>query len=311
MHPAIEPYAHGRVTRPDGAEIYWEASGNPDGRPALYLHGGPGGGLGAGGYRRRFDPARYRIIGIDQRGCGRSTPNVIDDLAHLDANTTPALIGDIEAVRRHLGVERWLVHGVSWGSTLALAYALAHPDRVTAIVDAAVTTTSRAEVDWITETMGAVFPEEWERMASAREPGERVIDAYARLLRDPDAAVRARTAAAWDRWEGVHVLLDPLRTAGPLHPSDPRTQQIFATLVTHYWAHDGFLDVPIIDRAGQLAGIPGVLIHGRHDVSGPAATAWRLHRAWPGSRLHIVETEGHGGPEMMALVAQATDEFAG
>lgn len=310
MYPPIEPRASGWVARPDGARIWWEESGTPDGVPALYLHGGPGGGLGAGGYRRRFDPARYRIIGIDQRGCGRSIPNVLDDLDRLDANTTPALVADIEAVRTHLGIDAWLLHGVSWGSTLALAYALAYPDRVTAIVNAAVTTTSRAEVDWITEAIGAVFPEEWEALAAARRPGERVVEAYARLLRDPDPRVRADAAAAWDRWEGVHVSLDPLRPGGDLHPSDPRRQQEFATLVTHYWAHDGFLDVPLIERAGELADIPGVLIHGRHDVSGPAITAWRLHRAWPGTRLHIVEVEGHGGPEMMELVTRATDGFA-
>nr|WP_274638508.1 alpha/beta fold hydrolase [Microbacterium bovistercoris] len=310
VYPPIEPHASGLVPRPDGAQIYWESSGDPVGIPALYLHGGPGGGLGAGGYRRRFDPARYRIVGVDQRGCGHSIPNVLDDLDGLDDNTTPALIADLEAVRVELGVERWVLHGVSWGSTLALAYALAHPDRVSAVVNAAVTTTSRAEVEWITETVGALFPEEWEPFAAAHRPGERVVEAYARLLRDPDAAVRAQAAAAWDRWEGVHVSLDPLHAPGPLHPADARVQQVFATLVTHYWAHDGFLDEPIIDRAGELAGIPGVLVHGRHDVSGPAITAWRLHRAWPGSRLHIVESEGHGGPEMMELVVRATDEFA-
>lgn len=316
MHPSIEPHAHGWVRRPGGAEIYWEQSGDPEGRPALYLHGGPGGGLGRGGYRRLFDPTAFRIVGIEQRGCGRSRPLVIDDLEHLDENTTSALIADIEAVREHLGIERWLVYGVSWGSTLALAYALAHPDRVTEVIVAAVTTTSREEVDWITETVGAVFPEAWEQFASVRRPGERVVEAYARLLRDPDPEARASAADGWDAWESTHVSLDPLHSATPsptpLH-EDAATRAVFATLVTHYWAHDGFLAGPdrILDRAGELAGIPGVLIHGRHDVSGPAVTAWRLHRAWPGSRLHIVESEGHGGPEMMTLVAQAADDFAG
>ncbi|WP_417564322.1 alpha/beta fold hydrolase [Microbacterium sp.] len=334
MYPPIEPHAHGWVHRPDGAEIFWEESGAPGGRPALYLHGGPGGGLGRGGYRRRFDPAVYRTIGIDQRGCGRSRPLATDDLAHLDGNTTAALIADIEAVREHLGVERWLVHGVSWGSTLALAYALAHPDHVAEVIVAAVTTTSREEVEWITETVGAVFPEAWERFAAVRRTGERVVDAYARLLRDPDPQVRARAADEWDAWEATHVSLDPLhstftpgqRQPGPVQPAplqpaplqpaplheDATARAVFATLVTHYWAHDGFLTGAdrILNRVGELAGIPGVLIHGRHDVSGPAITAWRLHRAWPGSRLHIVETEGHGGPEMMELVAQAADAFA-
>lgn len=317
MYPAIEPHASGWVTRPDGARIRWEASGHPRGIPALYLHGGPGGGLGAGGYRRRFDPDRYLIVGVDQRGCGASTPSAVDDLDRLDGNRTDALIGDLEAVRAHLGIEAWLLHGVSWGSTLAVAYALAHPERVTGVVNAAVTTTSRAEVDWITETVGVLFPEEWERFAAARRPGERCVEAYARLLRDPDPHVRAEAAQAWDRWERVHVSLDPRRPADatsvaqPADPAEVRRREVFATLVTHYWAHDGFLDPPILARAGELAGIPAMLIHGRHDVSGPAATAWRLHHAWPGSRLRIVETEGHGGPQMMELVAGATDAFAG
>ena len=166
MHPPLEPFASGSIGRPDGAQIYWETSGNPEGRPALYLHGGPGGGLGPGGYRRRFDPERYLIVGFDQRGCGRSTPWAIDDLANLDGSNTSALIADIEALREHLGLSAWLVHGVSWGSTLALAYALAHPTRVTELVLTAVTTGGREEIDWITDGVGRIFPEAWERFAA-------------------------------------------------------------------------------------------------------------------------------------------------
>lgn len=307
MHPPLEPFDSGLLERPDGASLYWETAGTPTGRPALYLHGGPGGGLGRGGYRRRFDPERHLIVGLDQRGCGRSTPWAVE--GGLEANTTPALIADLEALRAHLGIERWLIHGVSWGCTLALAYALAHPVRVSELVLTAVTTGGRAEIEWITDTIGAVFPEVWHRLAASVPDGTRVIDHYARLLRDPDAAVRRDAAVRWDEWESTHVSLDPAWQPGPLHGTQ-REKENFAALVTHYWAHDCFLDVPILERAGELAGIPGELIHGRRDISGPAVTPWRLHRAWPGSRLRIVEDEGHGGPEQMELTTQAIDAFA-
>jgi len=311
MHPAIEPFRHGVLKRPDGNQIFWEASGNPDGRPAVYLHGGPGGGLGRGGYRRRFDPERYLIVGIDQRGCGRSQPWAIDAIDTLDANTTEAIVGDLEAVRKHLGVYRWLVHGVSWGSTLALAYALEHPDRVSEIVLTAVTTGARTELDWITEGVGRIFPEAWERFASVADQGERIVQTYAQLLRNPDPAVRAEAADAWDAWESTHISLGPHYVPGPTR-ADVRERANFATLVTHYWAHDCFLggERTILDRAAELEGIPGVLIHGRRDISGPARTAWDLHRAWPGSELIIVEDEGHGGPQMMEVTTAAIDGFA-
>lgn len=308
MHPPIEPFAHGLLRRPDGAELYWETSGAPHGRPALYLHGGPGGGLGRGGYRRRFDPAKHLIVGLDQRGCGRSVPWAID--GGVAGNTTPALIADIEALREHLGIDAWLVHGVSWGSTLALAYALAHPDRVTELVLTAVTTGARGEIDWITETVGAVFPEAWHRLAASVPPGERLVEHYAHVLTGRDAAARRAAADRWDDWESTHVSLDPAWRPGPMHDT-PRERENFALLVTHYWAHDCFIDEPIIERAGELAGIPGALIHGRYDISGPAITPWRLHRAWPGSRLEIVEDEGHGGDREMELTVQAIDAFAG
>lgn len=316
MHPPLSPFAHGWLARPGDVEIYWETSGNPDGRPALYLHGGPGSGLGPGGYRRRFDPDRYLIIGLDQRGCGRSRPLAIDSLHTLDQNTTQQLVEDVEALRRHVSVEKWLVHGVSWGSTLALAYALEHPDRVTELVLTAVTSGSREEIDWITTGVGAIFPEAWEQFAAAARDGsqsecERVVDAYARLLRDGDPAVRTRAAAAWDVWESTHVSLDPNWTPGPTR-LDPRERENFATLVTHYWSNDCFLrgSERVKDRVHELSGIPGVLIHGRHDVSAPAVTPWLLHQSWPGSRLEIVESEGHGGAIEMELTAAAIDSFA-
>ena len=299
---------------PDHTQIYWELSGNPIGKPALFLHGGPGSGLGAGGYRRGFDPERYLIVGIDQRGCGRSLPLAVDSLDQLASNTTQAIIGDIEAVRKHLNVDRWLVAGISWGTTLALAYALTYPDRVTELVLAAVTTTSRAEVDWITETVGRLFPEAWARFdaQSGRGPGERVVEAYARRLAHGDKDDRDRAAQQWDDWEAVHISLDPNSRPGPLH-ADPTRRLVFATLVTHYWAHDGFLPsggTSILERVEELAGIPAVLIHGRRDVSGPAVTPWALNQAWPASELVIIESEGHGGPLTVEAMCRASDAFA-
>lgn len=311
MHPPLEPFASGMLSRPGGAELYWETSGNAEGRPALYLHGGPGGDLGKGGYRRRFDPAEYLIVGMDQRGTGRSRPWAIDDLENLDMNTTQALIDDIEALREHLNIEAWLLHGVSWGSTLALAYALEHPQHVSAMVLTAVTTGSRAEIDWITESVGAIFPEAWAALSLEVPHGRRIVAHYAELMRDTDPEVRAAAADRWDAWESAHVSLDPAWQPGPLH-EDARTRQNFALLVTHYWAHDCFLPDKdaVLARADELSPIPGALIHGRYDVSGPAITPWRLHEAWSGSQLEIVETEGHGGPQEMELTTQAIDAFA-
>lgn len=299
------------LARPGGAELYWECSGNAHGRPAVYLHGGPGGSVGTGGYRRRFDPANYLIVGVDQRGTGRSTPWAIDDLDSLDTNTTQTLIADIDALREHLGIEVWLLHGVSWGSTLTLAYALAHPARVTEIVLTAVTTGGRDEITWITETVGAIFPEAWDALSRDVPTGRRVVDHYAQLLRDADPAVRSGAADRWDAWESAHISLDPSWRPGDRH-ADPRIRQNFATLVTHYWSNDCFLTGAdtVLARAPRLAPIPGVLVHGRLDVSGPAVIPWRLHRAWEGSRLRIVDTEGHGGAIEMELTAQAIDEFA-
>ncbi len=311
MFDPISPRAQGWLDRPDGARLFWEESGNPDGRAALYLHGGPGRGLGRGGYRRRFDPNRFRIIGLDQRGCGRSTPLAIDDLDSLDSNTTQALVADIEALRAHLGVDAWVLHGVSWGCTLALAYALEYPSRVAGIVLVAVTSGSRSEVEWITEGVGSIFPEAWARFRALARDGERCVDAYARLLRDADPVVRAEAARAWEEWESVHVSLDPNAPTGPLFEDD-RQRENFATLVTHYWANDCFLSGAdgVRARVGELDGIPGTLIHGRLDISGPAVTPWILHRAWPSSELVIVENEGHGGPEEMELAANALSALA-
>ncbi|MCZ2263999.1 MULTISPECIES: alpha/beta fold hydrolase [unclassified Isoptericola] len=307
--PPEPPPRTGRLRVADGNELYYEAVGDPDGPAVLWLHGGPGSGAGTG-HRRRIDPARQQAITFDQRGCGRSRPLVTERLDLLDENTTAAQIEDVEALRRHLGVDRWLVTGASWGSTLALAYAQAYPERVTGLALFAVVTTSTSEVEWVTEDMGRVFPEEWEVFAAAvdRAPGERVVDAYARALRDPDARVRARAAAAWGRWEDVHVSLGPGWRSDPRWHTSP-SRDVLATLVTHYWSHSGFGGDEILGRMDRLHGVPGVLVHGRRDVSSPARTAWELRRAWPGSELVVLD-EGHGGPESVAALERAIAALA-
>ncbi len=260
-----------------------------------------------------MDPAKHLIVGIDQRGCGRSRPLITDALDGLAGNTTAALIADIEAVRTRLGIECCLVLGVSWGSTLALAYAQERPDRVTELVLVGVTTTSRDEVDWITEGVGRSSPEAWQRFADAsgRRASERVVEAYARRLADTaDPDDRIRAAADWDDWESVHVSLDPGWTRrGHI---DPISRAVFATLTTHYWAHDGFLTGPdqILRRIDRISHIPAVLIHGRHDISGPVITPWRLHERWLAGSLIVVEHQGHGGPRCMDRMCTAIDEFA-
>jgi len=311
MFAPIEPFTSGHISVTDGHTIYWEASGNPHGQPALYLHGGPGGGIGAG-YRRHFDPDRFLIVSFEQRGCGRSRPLAAESGADLASNTTQTLLADTEALRVHLGIESWLLLGVSWGCTLALAYAQAHPERVDGIVLAAVNTTTRFEIDWLTEHMQAIFPREWAQFerASGRKPGQRLIDAYYERILDPCPDVRAAAADAWCDWENVHVSLDPAFKPMPLF-EDPESRLNFATLVIHYWKHTGFIaDGAIQTGMSRLAGIPGVLIHGRYDVSSPMLTAWNLHQAWPGSEFIVIASEGHGGPEMFAEVERAIARIA-
>ncbi|WP_236791715.1 prolyl aminopeptidase [Amycolatopsis sp. GM8] len=309
-YPEIEPYDSGMLGVGDGHSLYWEVCGDPGGKPALVLHGGPGGGCSAN-HRRMFDPARYRIVLFDQRNCGRSTPSAAEPVVDLSANTTPHLIADIERLRAHLGIGQWLVWGGSWGVTLGLAYAQAHPDRVTGMVLAAVTSGRRLETDWITRDMGRVFPREWERFRDGAPAGESdLAAAYSRLLHDPDSAVRAKAAQDWCDWEDTHMSLAP-DAAPRLSIADPAFQLTFARIVTHYWANGSFLaDDQILRDMHRLAGIPGVLIHGRYDVSGPLDTAWLLHRAWPGSELTVLDDAGHGGLSMTGAVVEATDAFA-
>lgn len=293
----------------DGNELYFEAEGNPAGPAVLWLHGGPGSGARKG-HVRRIDPAVQQSITFDQRGCGRSRPLVTEELESLDTNTTTAQIEDIESLRRHLGIDRWMVTGGSWGSTLALAYAQAHPERITGLALIAVTNTSTEEVEWITETMSRVFPVEWERFADAvsRRTGERIVDAYARALRDPDPGIRAGAAQAWGLWEDTHVSLGPGWEPDPRW-QDPVQRDVLATLVTHYWSNSGFGGDQILDRMDRIADIPAVLIHGRRDISSPPVIAYRLHKAWPASRLVILD-EGHGGTKSISELRQAISQLS-
>ncbi len=307
----IEPNASGTLDRGDGHHVYWEEVGVRSGRPALFLHGGPGSGCSPG-QRRLIDPAVHRAVLFDQRGSGKSTPLDLATAPDLGLNTTPHLISDIEALREMLGIERWaVVLGMSWGTTLGLAYALAHPERIGGLVLALVTTTSRDEVDWITEGVGRIFPEEWHRFRSL-VPDElrnlRLVDAYAEMLFDP---VMQETAAyEWCRWEDAHVSLAPGHRPSP-HYDDPVFRLRFARLVTHYWRNSAFLDdAPILERAHELDGIPGVLIHGRYDVSSPLEVPWRLARSWKTSRLEVMSDAGHGGDTLLDRIDSALVEVA-
>lgn len=310
--PPIEPHDSGLLDTGDGHQVHWECCGNPEGKPAFYLHGGPGSGASPG-QRRFFDPDAYRIVVFDQRGSGRSRPLASAPEADLRTNTTRHLIADIEALRQLHGVEQWTILGLSWGTTLGLAYAQAHPQHVSALVLGLVTTTSRREVAWITEGGGRIFPREWDRFAAV--PGVLrhlpLVDAYATLLADPDPAIRDRAAREWCAWEDAHVSLTPGHAPNPRY-DDPEFRLRFARLVTHYWRHAAFLgEEQLLRDAATLNGIPGVLIHGIYDVSSPLETAWRLSQRWSTSRLHILDDTGHGGGDtLLPTIIAALNEFA-
>jgi proline iminopeptidase len=311
--PAIEPYDSGMLDVGDGHQVYWECCGNPAGKPALYLHGGPGSGFSPG-QRRFFDPDAYRAVLFDQRGSGRSRPLASEPDTDLSTNTTQHLIADIEALRELHGVDTWVILGLSWGTTLGLAYAQTHPQRVNALVLALVTTTSRSEVDWITEGVRRIFPREWERFANAVPESlrhMRLVDAYATLLNDPDPAVQEQAAREWCTWEDAHVSLTPGHKPS-LRYEDPEFRLRFARLVTHYWRNAAFLgEDQLIREADILNGIPGVLMHGIFDVSGPLITAWQLLKNWTTSELRVLDDAGHGGLENFSgTVADAVTEFA-
>jgi len=292
--------------------VYWEVCGNPWGKPAVVLHGGPGSGC-THEHRRYFDPTAYRIVLFDQRGAGRSAPHAGDVTVDLSTNTTHHLIADIERLREHLGVERWLVWGGSWGATLALAYAERHSERATEIVLASVTMSRPADIHWLYHGVGRFLPREWARFRDGVLAAERdgdLVDAYHRLLNHPDPGVREKAARDWCDWEEAVVSLEPGYRRNPRY-DDPRFRMAFARIVTHYfhrhaWLEDGIL----LGEAHRLAGIPGVLVHGRLDLGSPPAAAWELAQAWPDAVLKLVGTGHTGGDEMTKRLIAATDRFA-
>ncbi|QKW09247.1 prolyl aminopeptidase [Streptomyces sp. NA04227] len=315
LHPPLEPYEHGLLPTGDGNLLYWEACGNPHGKPALVVHGGPGSGCNTT-VRRLFDPERYRTILFDQRGSGRSRPHASEPDTSLEHNTTGHLIADMELLRVHLGIDNWLLYGGSWGSTLILAYAQAHPERVTEIILDAVTTTRRSETDWLYRGVGRFFPREWERFlagAPGTAPDGDLVGAYARLVNDPDPEVRLKATADWCAWEDAVLSGETGGDSAPFGDRPPAAKLALVRICSHYFAHGAWLEEgQLLREAHRLADIPGVLVHGRLDLSSPLDTAWELHKAWPGSELHVVENGGHLATSASRKhVLAALERFAG
>ncbi len=296
-----------------GQRVYWEVSGNPNGKPAVTLHGGPGSGSYPG-QRRWFDPSAYRIVQFDQRGCGRSTPSVGDPATDLSSNTTEHLIADIERLREHLGIERWLVAGASWGVTLGLAYAERHPERVSELIFVSVTMTRASDVHWLYHEVGRFFPQEWALFQAGVPEDERdgdLVAAYNRLLnKQPDFALRARAAQNWCDWEDAVVSLEEGWTPNPRY-ENANFRMTFARLCAHYFSHAAWLGSgQLLGNADRLAGIPGVMVHGHFDIGSPPDVPWLLAQAWHDAELHLVRTGHVGGNEMMEPLIRATDGFA-
>jgi proline iminopeptidase len=294
----------------DGNLLYWETCGNPAGKPALVLHGGPGSGC-TSGMRRYFDPRAYRIVLFDQRNCGRSRPHASDPAVSLTANTTEHLVVDIERLRSHLAIDRWLVFGGSWGCALALAYAERHTAQVTELVVTGTATARSAEVDLLTRGIGGLFPAGWARFRAGAALTERdgnLAAAYGRLLSDPAPEIRATAAADWCDWEEAML---PTSAHNPRY-DDPAFRLCFARLVTHYWSNDHFLDDGVLlAEAGRLGPVPGLIIQGSLDLINLIGTPWLLASAWPGSELALVDDAGHGGSDALtSAIVTATDEFA-
>ncbi|MFN3623564.1 MAG: prolyl aminopeptidase [Hyphomicrobium sp.] len=295
LYPAIEPYRTGQLDVGDGHTVYFEECGNPRGQPALLVHGGPGGGSNPT-MRRFHDPSHYRIVLFDQRGCGRSTPN-----ASLEANTTWHLVADMERLREKLGIDRWQLFGGSWGSTLALAYAETHPERVESLILRGIFLVRRAELEWFYQQgCSWIYPDAFAAFEAPIPPEERadMIAAYHRRLTDPDPLVRVAAAKAWSVWEGstLSLLQDPER----IRQFGADAYAIaFARIECHYFVNGGFFssDDQLLADAHRLAGIPGIIVHGRYDVVTPMKNAWDLKRAWPSAELRIVADAGHAMSE--------------
>jgi len=310
LYPPLEAYASGHLDVGDGHRVYWERCGTPGAKPAVFLHGGPGGGI-APSHRQLFDPARYDVLLFDQRGCGRSTPH-----ADLEANTTWHLVADIERLRDMAGVDRWLVFGGSWGSTLALAYAQTHPARTSELVLRGIFTIRQSEIDWYYQHGASlIYPDKWERFLAPIPASERgdLVEAYRTRLTGADRAARIEAARAWSLWEGETISLLPNPAFSDQHGDDDFALA-FARIENHYFVHKGWLeDGQLIRDAGLLDGIPGVIVQGRYDMACPPDTAWALHRAWPEARFELIEGAGHAynEPGILDALIRATDNFAG
>jgi len=311
LYPEIEPFDSGMLQVDDRHTLYWEQCGNPDGKPVVILHGGPGGGCSPK-MRQFHDPAKYRIVLFDQRGSGRSTPH-----ADLVDNTTWHLVADIETLREMLGIERWQVFGGSWGSTLALAYAQTHPQRVAELVLRGIFMLRRWELEWFYQQGASrLFPEAWQQYIAAIPPVERhdLISAFHRRLTSDDAATRLAAARAWSVWEGATSFLhyDPAFTAAH---DEAEFALAFARIENHYFVHSGFFDADdqLLRDTPRIAHIPGVIVHGRYDVVCPVQNAWDLHQAWPKADLVITPASGHSAFELenVDALVTATDRFAG
>jgi proline iminopeptidase len=311
LYPPIEPWDSGWMDADPPHRIWYEQCGNPRGQPAVFLHGGPGGGLSPA-MRRFFDPKHWRVVLFDQRGCGRSTPT-----AELEGNTTWDLVADIERLRIRLGIERWMVFGGSWGSTLALAYAERHPERVSALVLRGIFLLRRWEIEWFYQRgTSVVFPEAWQDYLAPIPEDERhdLVSAYHRRLTGPDPAVRLAAARAWSVWEARTSYLIERDDYVASFDADERALA-FARIECHYFFNRGFFecDGQLLRDAGRLAGIPGTIVQGRYDLVCPAQSAWELHRAWPGSRLVVVPDAGHSAfePGNASALVDATDRYRG
>jgi proline iminopeptidase len=314
-YPPTGPYDQGMLDVGDGNLVYWETRGNPDGKPALVVHGGPGSSC-EGSTGRSFTPGRYRVVLFDQRGCGRSTPHASDPSTDMSVNTTEHLLADMERLREHLDIERWLLFGGSWGSTLILAYAERHPEHVSEIVITGVTVSRRSDIDWLYHGVGRFFPEEWERFRAGVPEAERAGDlvaAYAQLVESPDADVRAKATADWLAWEDAVISLEPQGTLNAYSSRPPAAQIALVRICAHYFSHGAWLEEGALLRdVNRLAGIPGVLFHGRLDLGSPLQTAWELAGAWPDAQLVVIADSGHTGSQIMRKeIVDRLERFAG
>jgi proline iminopeptidase len=310
LYPPVEPFRTGTLEVSDLHTLYYEEVGNPKGRKAVFLHGGPGGGLDPD-YRRYFDPERWHVVLFDQRGCGQSTPH-----AELRENTTWDLVADIERLRTHVGIDAWVVFGGSWGSTLALAYAETHPARCLGLILRGIFLLRRKELLWFyQEGASWLFPEAWEEYLAVIPEAERgdMMAAYHRRLTSSDAETRMAAARAWSVWEGSTSKLRPDPKVIERFGGDSFAEA-FARIECHYFVNGAFLrsDTQLLDEASRIAHLPGVIVQGRYDVVCPAKSAWDLHRRWPASRLQIVGDAGHSitEPGIVEALVQATDAFA-